>query len=74
MEIRIGITGSPREITIDTDLSPEDLRTIIEDSVAKDSKVLAFNDDKGRNVLIPASALAYVEFGTESERRVGFVS
>lgn len=74
MEIRIGITGSPREITIDTELTPEELRSTIEESLTSDAKLVALNDNKGRHVLIPADALAYVEFGSDSGRRVGFVS
>lgn len=74
MEVRIGITGSPREITLDTEMTPEETRRVIEEGLASDSKLVALSDTKGRQVLVPAASLAYVEFGAESGRRVGFVN
>lgn len=71
MEIKIGVKQSPREIIVDSDKTPEELSAHIEESVQAGS-VLSFTDAKGRQVLVPAAALAYVEIGTESARRVGF--
>ncbi len=71
MEIKIGVKHSPREIVLDTDESAADLAARIDESVRAES-LLTFNDNKGRQVLVPASALGYVELGSESVRRVGF--
>ena len=71
MEIKIGVKQSPREIIVDSDKTPEELAAHIEESVQADS-LLSFTDTKGRQVLVPAVALAYVEIGMESARRVGF--
>ncbi|PCC45310.1 MULTISPECIES: DUF3107 domain-containing protein [Brevibacterium] len=71
MEIKIGVKQSPREIVMDSDETPKDLAARLEESVKADS-LLSFTDQKGRQVFVPASALAYVEIGTETARRVGF--
>ena len=34
--------------------------------------VLSLQDEKGRTVLVPATAVAFVEIGAEESRRVGF--
>ncbi|WP_231447025.1 DUF3107 domain-containing protein [Brevibacterium zhoupengii] len=71
MEIKIGVKQSPREIVLESDETPKDLAARIEESVKADS-LLSFTDSKGRQVFVPAAALAYVEIGTEAARRVGF--
>ncbi|AZL12814.1 MAG: DUF3107 domain-containing protein [Brevibacterium aurantiacum] len=71
MEIKIGVKQSPREIVMESDETPKDLAARIEESVKADS-LLSFTDLKGRQVYVPAAALAYVEIGTEAARRVGF--
>lgn len=55
-------------------MTPEETRRVIEEGLASDSKLVALSDSKGRQVLVPAASLAYVEFGAESGRRVGFVN
>lgn len=71
MEIKIGVKQSQREIVMDSNESPKDLAARIEESVKAES-LLSFTDTKGRQVFVPAAALAYVEVGTETARRVGF--
>ena len=71
MEIKIGVKQSPREIVVDSNETPQDLAARIEEAVKSES-LLSFTDTKGRQVFIPAAALAYIEVGTETARRVGF--
>lgn len=73
MEVRIGIKESPRELTIESDESTADLRAHIESAVG-DGGLVALKDTKGRELLIDASSIAYVELGGDASRKVGFVS
>ena len=75
MEIRIGVTYSPKEIEIDLadDVSGDDLVEQISSSVGEEGTMLWLTDRKGRRVGVPAAKLAYVEIGApRSDRRVGF--
>ncbi len=75
MEIRIGVTYSPKEIEIDLadDVSGDDLVTQISTSVGEEGTMLWLTDKKGRRVGVPTTKLAYVEIGApRSDRRVGF--
>ena len=75
MEIRIGVTYSPKEIEIELadDVSGEELVAQISASVGEEGAMLWLADKKGRRVGIPTGKLAYVEIGApRSDRRVGF--
>jgi len=75
VEIRIGVTYSPKEIEIDLadDVSGDDLVTQISASVGEEGAMLWLTDKKGRRVGVPTAKLSYVEIGApRSDRRVGF--
>ncbi len=75
MEIRIGVTYSPKEIEIDMadDVSGEELVEQISASVGEEGAMLWLTDKKGRRVGVPTAKLSYVEIGApRSDRRVGF--
>lgn len=76
MEVRIGVTQSPREIEVDLgdDADPAEVAKKVEDALSDAGiGVLWLTDRKGRRVGVPAAKLAYVEIGSPSdERRVGF--
>ena len=75
MEVRIGVTYTPKEIEVELadDTNRDQLITAIEDAVSAEGRMLWLTDRKGRRVGVPSSKLAYVEIGAEaSERRVGF--
>lgn len=74
VEIRIGIQNSPREISFETSETAADLQKTIVAALNDGEKTLTLTDAKGSTYLIPAEAIAYVELGTDSSRRVGFVS
>lgn len=71
MDIRIGITDVPREITFESDESPEAIEQAVIASL--DAQHLALTDSKGKRFIVPSRALAYVEIGTDQQRQVGFV-
>ena len=74
MDVRIGIVQSMKDIDVEPpkDADRDKIQKEIEASLSKDT-VLWLTDRKGRRVGIPASRVAYVEFGTpSSDRVVGF--
>lgn len=75
MELRIGVTQSPKEIEVDLgdDGDPEVVTKLVESALSGEVGVLWLTDRKGRRVGVPAAKLAYVEIGSPAdERRVGF--
>lgn len=73
MEIRIGITHSARELTLETDGSAEEIERDIAAQVAKgDDGMVRLVDQKGHVYLVPVQTLAYVEIANEPVRKVGF--
>ncbi len=71
MEITIGVRDIPREITIDSPLTEEELRKVVK-AALDESTTLELTDEHGRQVLVPAGALGYVRIGSETAHRVGF--
>lgn len=77
MEVRIGVTQSPKEIEVDLgdDADAAAVVKSVEAALSGDVGVLWLTDRKGRRVGVPAAKLAYVEIGSPTEdRRVGFGS
>jgi hypothetical protein len=75
VEVRIGVTQSPKEIEVDLgdDADAAAIARSVEDALNGDLGVLWLTDRKGRRVGVPAAKLAYVEIGSPNEeRRVGF--
>lgn len=71
MEIRIGVTHSSRELSLETDMSAADLTALVETAI--NELLLTVTDTKGRTVLVPGARINYVEYSTEEPRRVGFL-
>ncbi len=75
MEIRIGVTQTPKELEVDMgdQVNGDALVDDIKSAMSGDRSMLWFTDRKGRRVGVPTEKLAYVEIGaTGSDRRVGF--
>ena len=75
MEIRIGVTQSPRDIEIEVDdgTDREALRTQVSAALAGEVSVLWLTDRKGREVAVAAEKIAFVEIGhPEQQRSMGF--
>jgi hypothetical protein len=73
VEIKIGIQHAARELVVDTDESAETVEQKVDQAVAGDG-LLSLRDTKGRQVLVPAAKLAYVEIGGGVTGQVGFRS
>ncbi len=72
MEVKIGVKGAPRELVLETDLSAEQITTALTAALTADGGVFSLADSRGRQVLVPAEKLAYVEIGESETRKVGF--
>ncbi len=71
MEVKIGIQSVGRELVVETNTAEDEIAAALEDAVAKGG-VFALMDHKGGRVLVPADKIAYIEFGGNEQRRVGF--
>jgi Protein of unknown function (DUF3107) len=74
VDVRIGVTQAPRELTIEMpDDERDDTEKQIEAVLAGAVEVLWLTDKRGRRVGVPAAKIAYVEVGTnDGDRRIGF--
>lgn len=71
MEIKIGVNNIPREISIESDTSADEVEQKLRQAISENG-LLALSDTKGRKVLVPAAQIGYVDLGQEHVRTVGF--
>jgi hypothetical protein len=74
VDVRIGISESPREVALDlSDDDRDDAIAKIEAALSGAVDVLWLTDKKGKRVGIAAKKISYAEIGSaEGERRIGF--
>jgi len=75
VDVRIGVTQTPREISMEIadDQDRAALKARIEAALTGAVDVLWLTDKKGRDIGIAAAKIAFVELGAaEGERRIGF--
>lgn len=72
MEVKIGITESPRELVVSSDQSADEVSKLVEDAFAGKENFLRLTDEKGRRYVVRADQIAYVEIAPEDVRKVGF--
>lgn len=74
MDIRIGIANTPREITFESAQTSQEIEKAVATALDGKETFLKLADNKGKLFIVPLASLAYVEVGSESSRRVGFVA
>jgi hypothetical protein len=76
VDVRIGVTQAPREVTLEIpDDERDKARAAIEAALAGAVDTLWLQDKRGKTVAIPSAKIAYVEMGSpDGDRRVGFGS
>jgi Protein of unknown function (DUF3107) len=74
VEVKIGIQSIPRELVVDTDATAEEIERDLAAALGASGghAIFALTVQKGGRVLVPADKIAFVEFGGEQSRRVGF--
>jgi len=70
----VGITNTPRELSIESDASVEDIEKAVAEAIDGGRSLIRLADSRGRVYLIPSAALSFIEIGAEETRRVGFVA
>ncbi|GAA2218178.1 DUF3107 domain-containing protein [Promicromonospora sukumoe] len=70
MDVTIGVQHLPREVVVETDQSADAVATAVKKALT--GGPLELTDSRGRQVIIPGSAIGYVEIGSEEQRKVGF--
>lgn len=72
VEVKIGVQHAPREISLESGQSAEEIESAVADALGGESEVLTLVDDRGRKILVPSGRIAYVEIGAPTARKVGF--
>lgn len=73
MDIVIGIQNTSRDISLESDETPEDITQKVTQALAAGG-VLTLTDPKGRTVIVPSEKIAYIDLSPVAGRRVGFGS
>jgi len=71
VEVKIGVQNSGRELVIESGQTADEVSALV-DAAVTGGGTLSLTDDKGRRVVVPVAALAYIEIGEPSLRKVGF--
>jgi hypothetical protein len=72
VEVKIGIQSVPRELVVDTETTPEEIERELTDALLAPHGVLVLTNRNGKQLLVPADKIAFVEFVGNESRRVGF--
>lgn len=74
MEVKIGVQHAPRELSLESSQTPDEVERTVTDALGGRAGTLKLVDEKGRRVIVPVDKLAYVEIAEQSHRPVGFVA
>lgn len=74
MDVRIGITNSPREISFESSQSAADVEGVISAALDSSARYFKLTDNRGTVYIVPTDQFGYIEVGSEEARRVGFVA
>lgn len=74
MDVRIGVTDHAREIVVQLpdDADRSSVKNSIEEAIVGAAATLWLTDEKGREVAVAASKIAFVELGPEGGNPIGF--
>ncbi len=72
MEVKVGIKGVARELLLESDQTAEEVSAAVTAALQGDDDLLTLADRRGRQLLVPADKLAYIEIGEAEARKVGF--
>lgn len=71
MEISIGIRNVQRELTLDVDMTADEVSEKVS-AALEGNTVLSLKDTEGKVVIVPSEAIGYVQVNDAETRRVGF--
>jgi hypothetical protein len=73
VEIKIGVQYAARELVVESDESAEAVQKQVADAIAAGG-LLTLTDRKGKHVYVAADKITYVEIGSGTSGKVGFLS
>lgn len=71
MDVTIAVKNVTRELEIDAEGSAAEIRALV-DNALRNGGLLVLRDSKGREVLVPAESIGWVQLGEPDRSRVGF--
>jgi hypothetical protein len=71
VEVKIGVQNVAREIIFETEASADEVTKAVSAAIEKGT-ALTLTGEKGRQLLVPAGVLGYVQIGETEKRGVGF--
>ncbi|CAN5353782.1 MAG: ATP-binding protein [Nocardioidaceae bacterium] len=71
MEVKIGVSNAARELSVDSEDSPDAVLDALTKAVTNDG-LFILSDTKGRTIAVPADKIAYLTFADTTGRKVGF--
>jgi hypothetical protein len=71
VEVRIGVQNVARELVFESAQTTEEITTAVTKALSVGG-VLSLEDEKGRQIVVPAGTLGYVDIGAQEVRKVGF--
>ncbi|MCO5309806.1 MAG: DUF3107 domain-containing protein [Austwickia sp.] len=71
MEIRIGVQHCTRELTLESEQSPDEIEQQVAEATSSGA-MLRLTDTKGAVVCVNGAAIGYVEIGAPRKGGVGF--
>jgi hypothetical protein len=72
VEVKIGVSDSPRELVFTSSQTPAEVEELVTSALSKAGSDAEPSDDKGRRFLVHTAKISYVEIGVSDVRRVGF--
>ena len=72
MEVKIGVLHTPREITLESAQTPDEVSALVAEALKSVDGQLTLIDERGRKIIVPANLVAYVEIAQADARRIGF--
>ena len=73
IEIRVSVTDTAREIVLESDATRDDVIAAINLAMNENSPLI-LTDHRGRQVIVPANKIGFVEIAAPAERKVGFAT
>ena len=70
-EVRIGVANVSSELSFESPTSGSEIKEAVAQAISS-GVPLILSDVKGREIIVPADKIGYVEIGAQAERRVGF--
>ena len=70
MEVKIGVTDSPRELIFNSAQTPDEVEKLVTAALSQGDKgraLLSLTDEKGRRFLVQSARIAYVESVTRRQ-------